>query len=229
MLASVACLSHRLAPRKVGAVVHLGLQFRTVVIGWVQGLQRPHRHQIGPAFGDPGVAGELITNRLAQPEVRAFVADEPARAFQHLLSGIQHADALEIHDDQARQDAAAHTGQTLGRAVPADHDGRGLAADAGCPKAAQVVVPDMGGEVADLLADPRRQVGVYDRGQPLAGRHPRLAQQDVGALPRRGQIGLPLAVEQHRPGRVAPSDGRGPSFQIDAVQFGGHDLGRLDR
>ncbi|MNQ92273.1 hypothetical protein D3C85_1076920 [compost metagenome] len=179
VLATLTRLGHRLVASQVDAVVHLGLQFGAGVIGRVQRLEAAHRHKVGSALGDPGVACELIAHRLTQPEVRAFVTDEPARTLQHLLAGVEHADALELHDDQAGQDAAPHAGKARGRTVPTDHDGRSLAAYAGRAEAAEVVVVDARREAADLLADPGRQVGVDDGRQPLAGRHPRLPQQDV--------------------------------------------------
>ncbi|MNE34878.1 hypothetical protein D3C80_1286160 [compost metagenome] len=87
----------------------------------------------------------------------------------------------------------------------------------------------MRGEAANLLADPRWQVGVDDRGQPLARRDPRLTQQDIGTLGRGRQVDATLTVEQHRSSRIAPGDGRRTTVQIDAVQVGGHGLSRLDR
>ncbi len=157
------------------------------------------------------------------------MADEPARHPLHLRRRPGHAGPLERHDDQAGQDAAAHAGHPLGRAVPRHHDDGVVPARAGASQALQVELPHARGEIADLLADPRRQIGVHDGGQPLAGRHPRLPQKDIGPLARRRQFGVAFAVEQHRSAQVAPGHARGPAVQIDSVQVRRHRLRRLGR
>ncbi len=157
------------------------------------------------------------------------MGDEPAGDPLHLGRRPGHAGPFERHDDQAGQDAAAHAGHPLGRAVPRHHDHRIVAARTGPPQALQVELAHARGEVADLLADPGRQIGVHDRGQPLARRHPRLSQQDIGPLARRRQFGVALAIEQHRTVQVAPGHARRPAVQIDAVEVRRHRLRRLGR
>src|SRR5690606_9696037 len=105
------------------AVFHrLPLRYRHIVRR-IQRARGADGHQVGPALGDPGVAAALVTHRLAQPEMRALMADEPAVLGFALDRGLDIADALEGHDDQARQHRPAHALHLGGRAAPAGHDG----------------------------------------------------------------------------------------------------------
>ena len=157
------------------------------------------------------------------------MADKPARTLHDFGLGRGHAPALERHDDQARQDAAAHAGHAFRRSVPGHHDDGRIAAGARRAEAVAVIVTDTRRKAPDLLADPRRKIGVHDGRQSVARRDRRLAQQDVAALVHRGQFVAAAPIEQDGPVLVPPRHTRRAAIQPDPVQVVRHLLGRLGR